>query len=301
MNTDLKTKELKGQATRPIVARRQRLLHSYQGFLIIQKGILLFLTMLFDGDQIRSVSDLVRAVDSTRARATRVPIWYRGATNSDYKLVPSLGRAPFQLENERGLMNIFKQNAVQFIDQRPQSQWEWLFMARHHAIPTRLLDWTESALIALYFATHSVDKTTKNDRKDGALWLLLPTKLNEEAGIKPTDKRELPIFEDDDEQLQNYLPTKLASEHTSRLTPAAGIPIRHSKRMQAQHSVFTVTHRDQTPIESVGRGLHIGRYIVPSSSKLRIRRQLEALKIDQLSVFPELDNAARMARRPYDG
>ncbi|MGB8888760.1 MAG: hypothetical protein WCC87_18670, partial [Candidatus Korobacteraceae bacterium] len=105
----------------------------------------------------------------------------------------------------------------------------------------------------------------------------------------------------DDEQLQNYLPTKLASEHTSRLTPAAGIAVRHSKRMQAQHSVFTVTHRDQTPIERIGNGVHIGRYIIPSSSKQRIRRQLEALKIDSLSVFPELDNAARLARRPYDG
>jgi hypothetical protein len=257
--------------------------------------------MLFDGDRIRSVSDLLRAVDSPRERGRRVPVWFRGSTNSDYKLLPSLGRPPFQLEHEHSLINTFKQNAVQFLDQRPQSQWEWLFLARHHAVPTRLLDWTESALIGLYFATHSLDKTAKNDRKDGALWLLLPTKLNEEASIKPADRRDLPIFEDDDEQLQNYLPTKLASEHTSRLTPAAGIAVRHSKRMQAQHSVFTVTHRDQTPIERIGNGLHIGRYIIPASSKSRIRRQLEALKIDSLSVFPELDNAAGLARRPYDG
>jgi len=257
--------------------------------------------MIFDGDKIRNVVDLLRALDSPRERSRRVPVWYRGSTNSDYKLLPSLGRPPFKLEHERSLINIFKQNAVQFLDQRPQSQWEWLFLARHHAVPTRLLDWTESALIGLYFATHSLDETGKSDRKDGALWLLLPTKLNEEASIKPTDKRDLPIFEDDDEQLQNYLPTKLASEHTSRLTPAAGIAVRHSKRMQAQHSVFTVTHRDQTPIESIGSGQHIGRYIIPSASKPRIRRQLEALKIDSLSVFPELDNAASLARRPYDG
>jgi len=146
-----------------------------------------------------------------------------------------------------------------------------------------------------------MDRTTKNDKRDGALWLLLPTKLNEEAGIKPADERNLPMFEDNDEQLQNYLPTKLASEHTSRLTPAAGIAVRHSKRMQAQHSVFTVTHRDQTPIESVGAGVHIGRYIVPPSSKPRIRRELQALKINLLTVFPELDNVAIMARRSYDG
>ena len=257
--------------------------------------------MLFDGERIRSVADLLRTLDSRRERARRVPVWYRGLTKSEYRLVPSLGRPPFKLEHERGLLNIFKQNAVQFVEQRPQSQWEWLFLARHHNVPTRLLDWTESPLIGLYFATRSLDKPEKNDKKDGALWLLLPTKLNEEAGIKPADKLELPIFEDDSGDLQNYLPSKLTSEQTSSLVPAAGITVRHSKRMQAQHSVFTVTHRDQTPIESVGGGLHIGRFIIPSSSKARIRRQLEALKIDSLSVFPELDNAASVARRRYNG
>jgi hypothetical protein len=113
--------------------------------------------------------------------------------------------------------------------------------------------------------------------------------------------RDLPIFEDDDKHLHNYLPSVVASEQQTRLTPAAGIAVRHSKRMQAQHSVFTVTHRDQSPIESVGNGRHIGRYIIPASAKPRIRRQLEALRIDRLSVFPELDNVARLARRPYDG
>jgi hypothetical protein len=257
--------------------------------------------MLFDGEKIRSVSELLTIVELHRSRRPRVPIWFRGCTNKEHTLLPSLGRKPFELGQERALINGFKQNAVQFIDQRPQSQWEWLFLARHHAVPTRLLDWTESPLIGMYFATHSLDDISKNDAHDGALWLLLPTKLNEEASINLTDKRDLPIFEDDDTHLQNYLPTKLASEHTSRLTPAAGIAVRHSKRMQAQHSVFTVTHRDQTPLETVGKGKHIGRYVIPRSAKDRIRRQLDALRIDRLTVFPELDNAARFARKPYDG
>jgi hypothetical protein len=255
--------------------------------------------MLFDGESVRSVGELLRVVEYHRRNRPRSPIWFRGCTDSSHELVPSLGRPPYRLQQERALINVFKQNAVQFIDQRPQSQWEWLFLARHHTVPTRLLDWTESPLIGLYFATHSLDIIEKNDKKDGCLWVLFPTKLNAEANIKLTDKCDLPIFEDDDEHLQNYLPSKLASERTSRLTPAAGIAVRHSKRMQAQHSVFTVTHRDQIPLESVGSGEHIGRYIVPSFFKRRMRRQLDALKIDRLSVFPELDNAAEVAVRPY--
>lgn len=257
--------------------------------------------MLFDKELIRSVLHLLQTLDSRRERARRVPVWYRGLTNSNYKLVPSLGRPPFKLDNERGLLNIFKQNAVQFLDERPQSQWEWLFLARHHNVPTRLLDWTEVPAYRTLFR-HSLTGQDGQERQQRRSSLAaFADKAKRGSKHQASRHTGAPVFEDNDEHLQNYLPSKLASEHTSRLIPAAGIAGRHSKRMQAQHSVFTVTHRDQTPIESVGKGLHIGRFIIPSSSKPGIRRQLEALKIDSLSVFPELDNAASLARRRYNG
>lgn len=104
------------------------------------------------------------AVESHRQRAARTPIWFRGSTNRRHSLVPSLGRRPFMLERETALINAFKQNAIQFVHDRPQSEWEWSFLARHHGVPTRLLDWTESPLIGLYFAvdehTPSTPSTT---------------------------------------------------------------------------------------------------------------------------------------------
>jgi hypothetical protein len=257
--------------------------------------------VLFDDRRIRNVSDLLAAVEGHRQRARRTPIWFRGSTNRNHTLVPSIGRHPFTLEHEIGLIKGFKQNAIQFVGERPQSEWEWLFLARHHSVPTRLLDWTESPLIGLYFAATATDSAARNDNRDGALWLLLPAELNRHAGITLSSSLDLPMFEDNDANLHNYLPSVLASEHTTRLTPAAGIAVRHSKRMQAQFSVFTVTHREQTPLESIGTGEHIGRYIIPGRFKARIRRQLEALRIDMLTVFPELDNVARVARRPYGG
>ena len=257
--------------------------------------------MLFDHKVIRDVGALLRAIEHQMKlkRSKTAPIWYRGCTNKDYSLIPSIGRPPYNLGQEQALINAFKQNAVQFLNPRPDSEWEWIFLARHHVVPTRLLDWTDSPLIGLYFATHSLDDVDKNDQNDGALWFLLPTALNKQSGITLIEP-ELPMFEDNDNYLKNYLPTTLAAETSSHLKPAAGIAARNSTRMQAQHSVFTVTHREPMSIDNVSNNRHVGRFIIPSDSKTAIRKQMAALQITRLSVFPELDNAARLARRPYD-
>ena len=247
------------------------------------------------------MSDLLGDLGRQAERRSNVPFWFRGCTDKDYELVPSIGRRPYSVKNEKALLDAFKQNAVQFMEQQPVSEWEWLLWAWHHDLPTRLLDWTESPLVGLYFATHSLDEIDKNDCKDGVLWFLLPTILNSYSNINLTG-RELPIFEEGDEALGNYLPSKLVVEGV-HMKPVAGIAARHSKRMQAQHSVFTVTHMDQTAINEVGykkRYNHIGRYVVPADAKPRIRAELTTLRITRLSIFPDLDNVARLAREPYD-
>lgn len=247
--------------------------------------------------RIESVSDLVKEVDA-RAQSQE-PLWYRGLTKASHRLVPTIARNPHTVDQELGLLNIFKQNAAEFVVDRPQSEWEWLFLARHHSVPTRLMDWTESPLIGLYFAVTSTDVPEKNDRFNGVLWLLRPLELNRYGNIPQTHPRDLPIFEDDNPDLINYLPSHLGSESKSDIPPVAGLAARHSKRMQAQHSVFTVMHRTPTPLEDVGQRNHVDRYIIPRRAKREIRAQLNRLKIDRLSVFPELDNAGFMARRLY--
>ena len=259
--------------------------------------------MLFE-EKVLRLSDLLDHLRcQSKQRRDNMPFWFRGCTDKDYPLVPSIGRSPYMIGMENALLKAFKQDAVQFMEQHPASEWEWLLWARHHNLPTRLLDWTESPLTGLYFATHSIDDIGKNDSKDGALWLLLPTVLNLRAGIK-LQGRELPIFEEGDEYLDNYLPSKLMTENVHvQMKPIAGIAARHLKRMQAQRSVFTVTHKEQAPVyreNSQEGNSHIGRYIIPSGSKERIREELAALQLTRLSIFPELDNVARLARDVYD-
>jgi hypothetical protein len=85
---------------------------------------------------------------------------YRGVPSKDFDLKPSVGRltpsalggmalADFESES----LNRFKLRSNALIKNTPGNDWEWLALAQHHGLPTRLLDWSNSPLIAAYFAT----------------------------------------------------------------------------------------------------------------------------------------------------
>jgi hypothetical protein len=160
---------------------------------------------------------------------------------------------------------------------------------QHHRVPTRLLDWSESPLVALYFAVEGLDNI------DGALWCLNPVALNAHASVSFQFALEVPAF-GYDQLMNNYLPTNIASETTSQLSPIAAIGPRNSPRIAAQLGVFTITHRTHVSIEDVGNQRHIWRYIIPSSAKVRLRKELAALRYTRLTLFPELDSVALTAR-----
>ena len=84
--------------------------------------------------------------------------FYRRQASIDFKLLPSIGRNVVEgqenalLQYEREIFDDFKRKYSMFTEVRPKNDMEFLFLAQHYGLPTRLLDWTYNPLIALYFA-----------------------------------------------------------------------------------------------------------------------------------------------------
>ena len=241
--------------------------------------------MKFPDSPLTSIEELISNLRRDLA-AYDGPAWFRGHGSATWRLEPKLLRPPAN-ESETHLVNRFKQHASLLLSNRPTGEFDWLFLMQHHGLSTRLLDWSENPLVGLYFAVE------RELAEDAILWVLLPTILNAKAGIRPAYEHEIPSFED--EELRNYLPSTIARETRSQLSPVAAIAPRNSPRMQAQQGVFTITHRENVYIDEVGEVAnrdHIWRYVIPAEAKQRIREDLRRLGITRFSIFPELSSIA---------
>ena len=236
-------------------------------------------------EQIRSVSEFLGALKAARKKGATS--WYRGHASKAWPLLPSYQRLK-KPPPESVLMNRFKQNANLLLQSPPKSSFEWLFIMQHYGVPTRLLDWTESPLVALYFAA------TAQEKKDGAVWVLDPVKLNQVTKAKPEDYKFVPAFED--ERVASYDTFAVETRPELGIEPMAVMATRNNARIQAQLGAFTISHHAKTPLESIGDGSHLKGYEIPRDNKREIMEELEILAFGKFQVFPELASVGELVK-----
>ncbi len=239
--------------------------------------------------EINSISELLKNLVDDLGSYDE-DIWFRGQFDFNWKLCPGIFR--FTLgPSESNLLTRFKQSASLLLETSPKDNFDWLFLMQHYGVPTRLLDWSESPLTALYFAIED----ESFDDIDGALWLLKPIELNKIAKISSEEKNYIPSF--DDEYLRNYDINNMNSNRMIAFSPVATIATRNNARIQAQLGVFTIHHLDKNPIEHFCQNNEIIKYSIPSISKQKLRKELELLSVNKFSLFPEISSIGDILKK----
>ncbi|MFC1627531.1 FRG domain-containing protein [Gemmatimonadota bacterium] len=234
--------------------------------------------------------------------------WFRGHSKAVGKLVPRIFRPEyrdsmiqeFRPSLELDTIQAFKRHASIVSDielPREDDRFGWLCVMQHYMTPTRLLDWSENALVAFYFAVAG-----DND-DDGEIWALLPWALNEKAGAgwgTPMISESKHVKFMLDQPFWAKSSGKLAE--ISGLTEPVQCPLAIDPpvlfpRMAVQASTVTIhpyPEESRTIDEVLDDPKHLVRYIVPSAVKSKILSDLRVLGFSKRHLFPDLEGLSEM-------
>jgi hypothetical protein len=265
---------------------------------------------IFHEHKPKSFTEFVAFVEKVQKKS-RNPLWYRGCSDSNYKLLPRLYRHRRiteigQLtELEYQLMTRFRQRSIPFHNKPLDNDWESLFFMQHYGIPTRLLDWTENPFIALYFAVMSSNFVYKMNKlrykKSASIWILDPICWNRRA-LKH-ESYDQGILSTSDEQIKGYTPTARFVKMND--LPVALFGTHNSQRIVAQRGVFVIFGKNKLGMETTFNledfpencliKVTIDKKVLPG-----IRRSILNHGITESVVFPDLEGLAKEIRRSFE-
>ena len=223
---------------------------------------------------------------------------YRGMSDSAWGLVPTLNRVcAHDMSLEKQMLRSFRKYGYADL-QRVTSFWQLLAMAQQYGLPTRLLDWTYSPLVAAHFATEDQEAYDRDgvifcariDRINRQLPPRLQNMLTAERGIIFTMDMMDRIGGDFD-----ALRAVSSTPYALFFEPASAV-----NRIANQYALFslcsdpTVTI-DQLPVEEEA----FRRIIIPAGVKLEIRDKLDYINISERMIYPGLDGICKWITRRY--
>jgi len=225
---------------------------------------------------VTSIAALSALVESQFKDDKSSTVLYRGHGAASFVLRPKIGRllpsenSVENTVNESLMLELFRRQSTDRLAIAVADDWELLAVAQHHGLATRLLDWTRSPLVALYFAvcieheTHHEDGRPKREDAEIIAWRCLK------------------------QDLTNPLPScgPLRIKEALRYIPRIVTP-----RLRAQSGVFTV-HPTPTEEFQLDAG-HLDRIRIPHANRKPLKDSLFRHGIHEGIMFPDLDGLAR--------
>jgi hypothetical protein len=230
----------------------------------------------------------------------RSPFAFRGRPSARETLVSGLvklaaGRTDLaRLESH--LLRNFRKYA--YSEAAVDSVWHWLVLGQHRGLPTRLVDWTYSPLVALHFATANLDHMDE----DGVVWVvnfaaanrLLPKRLKRMLEAEGSDTATI--------EMLGAFNTLGRFDRLSRSPFLLFVePPSLDRRIVNQFALFSLMPEPAANLDGWVRA-HPGlsqRVIVPASLKWEIRDKLDQANINERVLFPGLDGLSQWLTRYY--
>ena len=276
------------------------------------------------GDFIHCVSEMRKAWGLPKHKE----LWFRGESKDfeDTILRPELYRPakgdngkPLPLKPISKLLAIeddlhdeFMRNAVEH-EKESSEDWDWdsYFLMQHHEGPTRLLDWSDGALIALHFAL----RNKSNDKHDARVYVLEPYRLNEQLKALPDMKLAEDAWEAYAEKRPNegydpsawedsYLPV---SEEDFAEVPVPRPPMvlefpHITRRIAAQRSRFIVLGTEPNWMQDEFRKTDstIKLITIAADARAQLRQDLRDCGITESVIYPDLDGLGREMKQLWE-
>ncbi len=201
-------------------------------------------------------------------------------------------------ERERHLIRNFRKYAHRsFVGD--ESLWNWLALAQHHGLPTRLLDWTYSPYVALHFATAELSCFNV----DGEVWSVNFRETNRHLPIRMRKVLE----EEGSDVFTGGMLSRIAESFDAfdALAPEPFVvflePPSVDDRIVNQSALFSILSHPHALMHEWLRAHEDAyrRIIIPAELKWEVRDKLDQANISERVLFPGLDGLSRWLKRYY--
>lgn len=237
----------------------------------------------------------------------RSDVWFRGVNKHNHGLTPTIARSKKSKSEadiddlEKKISSNFLQRSPPFVDKDLNGAWKIMFYMQHYGIPTRLLDWSESPFVSLYFALANAERNKRGKVIDDvALWMCDPIQWNRTSLSHISFQGE--ILDEASDELKAYSPDLNLEQKATQ--PIMIYGTHNSPRIVAQRGVFALFGKSMKGMEAVfTEGDYpancLTKFVISSDHVDGLIESLFQKGFSESTIFPDLMGLSLEIRRRF--